>query len=78
MGRGESADLNFVPQEMPDPARPNDVLAPYWTDLNLSAHGDVYIGYDGCFLYIEWKETPIYGTSDYRSLHGLDRGLRMR
>jgi hypothetical protein len=26
--------VDFVPQVLPDPARPNNVLAPFWTDLN--------------------------------------------
>ena len=33
-GGGEAADVEFVPQDMPDPAAPNNVLAPFWTDLN--------------------------------------------
>ncbi|MGZ8652603.1 MAG: S8 family serine peptidase, partial [Actinomycetota bacterium] len=34
IGGGDSTDVNFVPQTLPDPARPNDVVAPFWTDLN--------------------------------------------
>ena len=32
------------PQDVPDPARPNNVLAPYWTDLNPALGGRVYVG----------------------------------
>ena len=44
VGGGDSADLDFVPQTFPDAARPNNVLAPYWTDLNPGAGGSVSIG----------------------------------
>ena len=33
-GTNGSADIEFEPQTLPDPARPNNVLAPYWTDLD--------------------------------------------
>jgi subtilisin family serine protease len=36
IGGGASADVEFEPQTMPDPARPNNVIAPWWTDLDLS------------------------------------------
>ena len=32
-GGGVQSDVDFIPQTLPDPARPNGVLAPYWTDL---------------------------------------------
>lgn len=74
LGGGDSSDLNFVPQEMPDPAHPNNVLAPFWTDFDMSGNsqptvggGDLYIGYDGCFLIFEWKNVPIWGTDTTRS-----------
>ena len=33
-GGGVASDVDFIPQTLPDPARPNGVLAPYWTDLD--------------------------------------------
>jgi subtilase family protein/fibronectin type III domain protein/PA domain-containing protein len=36
IGGGASADVVFEPQTMPDPAQPNNVIAPWWTDLDLS------------------------------------------
>jgi hypothetical protein len=33
-GGGVGADVAFEPQTLPDSARPNNVLAPFWTDLN--------------------------------------------
>lgn len=74
LGGGDASDLNFVPQEMPDPTHPNNVLAPFWTDFDMSGDsqptvggGDLYIGYDGCFLIFEWKNVPIWGTDTTRS-----------
>ncbi|MEA2676065.1 MAG: hypothetical protein QOJ81_206, partial [Chloroflexota bacterium] len=74
LGGGDASDLNFVPQEMPDPAHPNNVLAPFWTDFDMSGDsqptvggGDLYIGFDGCFFIFEWKNVPIWGTDTTRS-----------
>jgi len=39
VGGGTSQDVSFVPQTLPNPARPNNVLAPYWTDLHLGRPG---------------------------------------
>ena len=42
LGGGDSGDIVFTPQHFPNAARPNNVLAPLWTDLNpaASARGD--------------------------------------
>ena len=37
VGGGTSADVVFSPQTFPNAARPNNVLAPLWTDLNTRA-----------------------------------------
>jgi subtilisin family serine protease len=34
IGGGSAADVNFFPQTFPNSARPNNVMAPFWTDLN--------------------------------------------
>jgi Subtilase family/PA domain/Fibronectin type-III domain len=34
LGGGTASDVNFFPQTFPNPARPNNVIAPFWTDLN--------------------------------------------
>ncbi|MFL5949221.1 MAG: S8 family serine peptidase [Gaiellaceae bacterium] len=39
LGGGTAADVNFFPQTFPNPARPNNVIAPFWTDLNTSTTG---------------------------------------
>jgi subtilisin family serine protease len=39
LGGGTGADINFAPQTFPNPARPNNVVAPFWTDLNTTGGG---------------------------------------
>ena len=39
IGGGPAADVNFFPQTFPNAARPNNVIAPFWTDLNPAATG---------------------------------------
>jgi subtilisin family serine protease len=39
VGGGVAQDVVFVPQNMPNPTRPNNVLAPYWTDLHMGRVG---------------------------------------
>jgi subtilisin family serine protease len=62
---GDSTDLDVVPQTFPDPARPNNVLAPYWTDLDPGAGGSMSIGEvtDGvnAWIVMEWKAVPLFG-----------------
>jgi len=36
LGGGTSSDVVFTPQHFPNPARPNNVVAPWWTDLNFN------------------------------------------
>jgi hypothetical protein len=57
---------------MPDPAKPNNVLAPYWTDLDPSSGGDIYFaeldfGGGVKYLVVEWHQVPVYGTSNERT-----------
>jgi hypothetical protein len=39
LGGGTGADINFAPQTFPNPARPNNVIAPFWNDLNTTGGG---------------------------------------
>lgn len=68
IGGGGSGDLDFVPQTFPDPAAPNNVLAPFWTDLDVSGGGGVRIAVltDGVdsWLVVDWEGVPTFGTSD--------------
>ena len=63
---GGTADDNECcsPQTFPDPARPNNVLAPFWTDLNPGEGGGVRVGTltDGVtdWLVVDWEEVPVF------------------
>ncbi len=67
VGGGTAADLNFRPHAFPDPVRPNNVLAPYWTDLNPPA-GPVGSGVriatltDGVdtWIVVDWENVPVF------------------
>lgn len=59
LGGGAGADSSFINQTLPDPLRPNNVLAPFWTDLNPGAAGAVRIGTltDGTdtWIVVDWE-----------------------
>jgi hypothetical protein len=68
IGGGDSADLTFRPQDLPDPARPNNVLAPYWTDLNPALGGKVFAAKitSGAskYLVVEWRRVRVDRSTD--------------
>jgi subtilisin family serine protease len=68
-GGADQADVNATPQTLPDPARPNAVMAPFWTDLDGTGAPGVLAGNltDGVnnWLVIEWREN-VYGTTSGR------------
>jgi subtilisin family serine protease len=72
VGGGTSLDLDFNPQTFPDPTRPNNVLAPYWTDLNPGAGGALRIATltDGVdtWLVLDWEAVPVFTGNAPRSL----------
>src|SRR5207245_2365350 len=43
-GSSANADVTPFPQHFPNAARPNNVIAPFWTDLNPGAGGAIRIG----------------------------------
>ncbi len=68
IGGGTAEDNDCcAPQDFPDPERPNNVLAPYWTDLNPGAGGAVRIGVlgDGVndWLIVDWEEVDTFGVA---------------
>lgn len=44
VGGGTGADVEYLNQNLPDATPPNNVLAPFWTDLNPGAGGAIRIG----------------------------------
>jgi subtilisin family serine protease len=68
VGGGTSADVQFEPQDIPDPASPNNVLASFWTDLNPEAGGNLYAAElsDGTtgrsWIVLEWEDVAVFST----------------
>ncbi|MGW6504069.1 S8 family serine peptidase [Nonomuraea angiospora] len=62
-------DITFQPQTLPDPARPNNVLASYWTDLDGTGAPGVFatVLTDGVnrWVVVEWR-VNIFGTTDLK------------
>ena len=69
VGGGTGADVDLVPQTFPDPARPNNVLAPFWTDLDGTGAPGIFAATltDGVddWLVIEWR-LNVFGTTSQR------------
>ncbi|MFI9556111.1 S8 family serine peptidase [Nonomuraea endophytica] len=65
-GTNGSEDISFTPQTLPDPARPNNVLASYWTDLDGTGAPGIYAATltDGVstWLVLEWR-VNLFGTT---------------
>lgn len=74
VGGGTSADVEFQPPaSFPDPAAPNNVVAPYWTDLNPADGGALRVATlsDGVTSYLvaEWEDVPTWsgnGTNSFQ------------
>ncbi len=64
VGGGDTGDVNFLNTDLPDPASPNNLLAPFWTDLNPGAGGRVLITTltDGLrsWIAVEWEAVLNY------------------
>ncbi len=71
VGGGTAADVQFINQNLPNPALPNNVLAPFWTDLNPAAGGALRIASltDGVssWLVLDWEAVKEYSASLYNS-----------
>jgi subtilisin family serine protease len=68
-GGATGADVDFRPQTLPDPARPNGVLAPFWTDLDGTGAPGILAATltDGVndWVVIEWR-VNVFGTTSRR------------
>jgi subtilisin family serine protease len=77
-GVSSSAEIQFVPQDLPDPALPNSVLAPFWTDLDGTGAPGILAAEltdgVGTWLVIEWR-VNLFGTTSQRVFqHWLGEG----
>lgn len=68
VGGGGSEDVSFEPQDLPDPIPPNNLLAPYWTDLDGTGAPGIRVALleddaANAWMVVEW-DVKIYGTAD--------------
>jgi uncharacterized repeat protein (TIGR01451 family) len=69
VGGGTGADIQFINQILPDATPPNNVLAPFWSDLDPGAGGEMRIGILGDpdtgenWLILDWEAINEFGTT---------------
>jgi len=67
-GSASGVFSSFNNQNLPDQAGPNNIIAPFWRDLNLSAGGNMYIAVLNAgpyqFTVYEWEAVPHFGGTD--------------
>jgi hypothetical protein len=70
-GSTDPGDNTLINQNFPDPIVPNNVLAPFWTDLNPEAGGNLYIGVltDGSdsWVVLDWEAVSEFSTLNQNS-----------
>ena len=70
-GASSASDIQFMNQNLPDPTRPNNVIAPFWTDLNPGAGGAVRIATlsDGSdtWIVIDYAAVKEYSTNTFNT-----------
>lgn len=73
LGGGTQQDIVFLPQHFPNPARPNNVVAPLWTDLNPSSTGagHLYVATLGAgsshWTVVDWEGVKNFGNATTHS-----------
>ena len=74
VGGGAGADNSINNQNFPNPARPNNTLAPFWTDLNPAAAGALRIATltDGAntWIVVDWAGVREFSTAG--NLHSFE------
>ncbi|WP_051366298.1 S8 family serine peptidase [Hamadaea tsunoensis] len=69
VGGGDGQDVNPEPNGLPDPKRPNNVLAPFWTDLDGTGADGVRVGVldraGRRWIVAEWR-VNVFGTTSGR------------
>ncbi|NNJ09873.1 S8 family serine peptidase [Chloroflexales bacterium ZM16-3] len=71
VGGGTGADVSYINQILPDSTPPNNVLAPFWTDLNPEAGGTVQVNVLGdsvnSWIVVEYSGVKEYSTATSNS-----------
>ena len=67
-GQESGVATSYANQNLPDPTTPNNIIAPFWRDLNGCDGGELYVAVlsSGPFTWtvFEWEDIPHYGASD--------------
>ena len=67
VGGGTGADVQFNNQSLPNPTAPNNVLAPFWTDMDPGTAGALRIGLLGDstnnWIVLEWEGVREYSSA---------------
>jgi hypothetical protein len=72
VGGGDSGDIVFTPQHFPVAARPNNTVAPLWTDLNPAAGGAIRVaslsgGANAGWVVVDWGNVKNFGNATTHS-----------
>ena len=71
VGGGDSGDIVFTPQHFPNAARPNNTIAPLWSDLNPAGGGAVRVatlsGGGFAWIVIDWDNVKNFGNATTHS-----------
>jgi len=67
LGTDSGAFTSFANQNLPDTAAPNNILAPFWRDLNLIDGGNMYVGVlsggPAQWVVFEWEAVPHFSDT---------------
>jgi len=67
LGSESGAFSSFANQNLPDENTPNNILAPFWRDLNLNDGGNMYVGTlsggDSSWVVFEWEAVPHFSDT---------------
>lgn len=72
-GTASGLATSFSNQNLPDPTPPNNLMAPFWTDLNMGVDGDGAEWYvanltagPNAYTVYEWENIPRFGSTTDR------------
>ncbi len=70
VGGGTGADVDFINQPIPSASIPNNILAPFWTDLNPDFGGRILVNTltdsvsGNSWVVVEWEAVSNYGDGE--------------